>query len=129
MLRPYVLLLTLAKTPKLQLPKVKIRSLTAKDLPAVQALWKHTKGVEMDEGDSLPNLRGFLRRNRGASHLAVGNGKAAVGSNSTTVVVSLKLRPLRHANARIARKQSWLRSKVRQPCLPIDWRRVRIAWG
>lgn len=75
MLRPDLLLLTVAKTSKSPIPEIKIRDLTAMDLPAVRKLWTQTKGIEMAEGDSLPSLKGFLRRNRGTSHIAIGNGK------------------------------------------------------
>jgi N-acetylglutamate synthase len=74
-LRLELLLLTVPKTSRLPIPEIKIRALTTKDLPAVRKLWTQTKGIEMAEGDSLPSLKRFLRRNRGASHLAVGNGK------------------------------------------------------
>lgn len=74
MLRPDLLLLTVAKTSESSITGIKIRALTAKDLPAVRKLWTQTKGIEMAEGDSLHSLRGFLRRNRGTSHLAIRNG-------------------------------------------------------
>jgi len=74
-LHPDLLLLTVAKTSKSPIAEIKIRALIARDLPAVRKLWTQTKGIEIAEGDSLPCLNGFLRRNQGTSHIAIGNGK------------------------------------------------------
>lgn len=76
MLCPDLLLLTVAKASKSRSSGVQFRALTARDLPAVQSLWTHTKGIEMAEGDSLPSLKRFLGRNRGMSRVAIANGTA-----------------------------------------------------
>ena len=75
MLCPRLLHVAVARTPKPPFPKARIRALAPKDLPGVVDLWSRTKGIELAEGDSLPNLRGFLRRNPGTSHVAIREGK------------------------------------------------------
>lgn len=61
-----------AKSPP---SKIDIRALTAKDLPSARELWIRSSGIELAEGDSLPSLKVFLRRNRGTSFVALENGK------------------------------------------------------
>lgn len=56
MLLSDLLLLTVTKASKAPSSKVQIRTLTAKDLPAVQRLWTRINGIELAEGDSLSNL-------------------------------------------------------------------------
>jgi ribosomal protein S18 acetylase RimI-like enzyme len=49
--------------------------MTATDLPAARALWSTAEGVELAEGDSEAELIGYLRRNPGASQVAVADGR------------------------------------------------------
>jgi ribosomal protein S18 acetylase RimI-like enzyme len=53
--------------------------MTEADLPAACALWSTAEGVELAEGDSLPELAAYLRRNPGASQVAL-QGDQLVGA-------------------------------------------------
>lgn len=48
----------------------RFRAMTAADLPAARRLWAAVDGVELAEGDSLAELRRYLRRNPGMSQVA-----------------------------------------------------------
>ena len=41
------------------------------DLPAARRLWAKAEGVELAEGDSVPELKSYLRRNPGLSFVAM----------------------------------------------------------
>lgn len=60
-------------------PATVIRPMTAADLPPARALWETAEGVELAEGDSLPELTTYLARNPGASQVAERAG-AIVGA-------------------------------------------------
>lgn len=49
---------------------VNYRVMTESDLPEACALWERTEGVELAEGDDLPELAAYLSRNPGASQVA-----------------------------------------------------------
>jgi ribosomal protein S18 acetylase RimI-like enzyme len=56
-----------------------IRSMTPDDLPGAIALWSGAEGVSVSEGDSVAELRDYLRRNPGGSQVAYAGG-ALVGA-------------------------------------------------
>jgi N-acetylglutamate synthase len=58
---------------------IEVRPMTGADLPAACALWAQAEGVELAEGDSEQELLAYLRRNPGASQVALADG-ALVGA-------------------------------------------------
>lgn len=58
---------------------VVIREMTAADLSAACALWSTAEGVEVAEGDSIDELRGYLARNPQSSQVAY-SGDTLVGA-------------------------------------------------
>lgn len=56
-------------------PASVVRAMTEADLPAACAVWSTAEGVELAEGDSLPELAAYLRRNPGASQVALQGGR------------------------------------------------------
>lgn len=48
--------------------------MTEADLPEARRIWAETEGVELAEGDSIEELKGYLLRNPGMSHIAVSEG-------------------------------------------------------
>ncbi len=55
------------------------RPMTEADLASAHRLWAEADGVELAEGDSLPQLAGYLRRNPGLSFVAC-QGDRLVGA-------------------------------------------------
>lgn len=51
-----------------------LRPMVEADLDHARTLWASSEGVELAEGDSVAELSGYLRRNPGASQVAVQDG-------------------------------------------------------
>lgn len=60
-------------------PTFVLRPMRTADLRSARLLWSHAEGVELAEGDSPAELAGYLRRNPGASQVALA-GKRLVGA-------------------------------------------------
>lgn len=58
-------------------PKTKFRPMAPVDLPGARRLWSAAEGVELAEGDSPGELRRYLRRNPGLSHVALVGSRLA----------------------------------------------------
>jgi N-acetylglutamate synthase len=69
----------LPATPPSPTHSIQYRVMTAEDLPAARELWAVAEGVELDLGDSLPELEAYLQRNPELSQVAVEAG-AMVGA-------------------------------------------------
>jgi predicted N-acetyltransferase YhbS len=59
--------------------KYKIRQMKVADYPKVYALWKKTKGLSLEESDSLQAIAIYLKRNRGVCFVAC-EGDQIVGT-------------------------------------------------
>lgn len=59
--------------------KIGVREFLIGDYESAVALWRQVEGVEIAEGDSREEIRGFLERNPGLSRVAEGEG-ALVGA-------------------------------------------------
>lgn len=57
-----------------------VRPMVEADLPSARALWARAEGVELAEGDAEADLRAYLARNPGASHVAVAADGSLVGA-------------------------------------------------
>lgn len=57
-----------------------VRPMDASDLPAARVLWSRAEGVELAEGDAEDELRAYLARNPGASHVAIATDGSLVGA-------------------------------------------------
>jgi ribosomal protein S18 acetylase RimI-like enzyme len=56
---------------------IKAREFVIDDYDAAVALWQEEEGVEICEGDSRDEIRAYLERNSGLSHVAEVNGTLA----------------------------------------------------
>jgi ribosomal protein S18 acetylase RimI-like enzyme len=63
----------------MQASNVQLRPMTVADLPAARELWAEADGVELSEGDSVPELTRYLHRNPRMSFVAV-SGARIVGA-------------------------------------------------
>ncbi|MGZ5022517.1 MAG: GNAT family N-acetyltransferase [Chthoniobacterales bacterium] len=59
------------------MPEITTREFLMDDYDAAIALWKKIEGVEICEGDSREEIRGYLARNPGLSRVAEENGVMA----------------------------------------------------
>ncbi len=58
---------------------IQIREFTMTDCDAAITLWRGTEGIGLSDADSPENLRHYLERNRGLSHVAY-EGERLVGA-------------------------------------------------
>jgi putative acetyltransferase len=57
-----------------------IRAMTVEDYPVVLALWQRTEGIGLNESDAEEAVAAFLRRNPGASAVALSASDELVGA-------------------------------------------------